>query len=239
MIQTAENVAKEHNITREQNDEVALRRFEQYQNALKDGRAFQRRYMIPVEVGKGKRAKTVAQDEGVFPTTMDGLKALKPVLPDGTLTFGSQTFPADGNTGMIVASKEMAAQLSSNPKIVIEILGYGTAREKKGYMAAATIPAAKAGLADAGLKVDDINVVKTHNPFAVNDVVLAKELGLNLNDMNNYGSSMVFGHPQGPTALRTVIEMIEELVEKGGGYGMFAGCAAGDTAGSLIIKVTG
>jgi acetyl-CoA acetyltransferase len=56
--------------------------------------------------------------------------------------------------------------------------------------------------------------------------------------MNNYGSSIIWGHPQGPTALRTVIEMIEELAIKGGGYGLFAGCAAGDTAGSLIIKVS-
>jgi len=55
--------------------------------------------------------------------------------------------------------------------------------------------------------------------------------------MNNYGSSMIWGHPQGPTALRTVIELIEELVIKGGGYGMFTGCAAGDTAGALIIKI--
>ncbi|MCP4674070.1 MAG: thiolase family protein [Deltaproteobacteria bacterium] len=238
MIQTAENVAKEHGVTREQNDEVAARRYEQYQDALADDGAFHKKYMVPVTVGRGKRAKDIVTDEGVFPTTLDGLKTLKPVMPDGTLTFGSQTHPADGNSGMIVTTKDLAKELSANPAIEIQILGFGTAREKKGYMAAATIPATRAALADVGLRAEDINVIKTHNPFAVNDIVLAKELGFDLMNMNNYGSSMIWGHPQGPTALRTLIELIEELAIKGGGYGLFAGCAAGDTAGALVIKVT-
>ena len=237
MIATAENVAKELGITREQNDEVTARRNEQYKDALKDDGAFHKRYMISVTVGRGKRAKEITADEGVFPTTLEGLKGLRPVMPDGTLTFGSQTHPADGNSGMIVATKEMADELSSDKSKTIQLIGFGTARERKGYMAAATIPAAKIALADAGIGAGDLRVVKTHNPFAVNDLALAKALELDVNDMNNYGSSLVWGHPQGPTALRTIIEMIEELVIKGGGYGMFAGCAAGDTAGALIIKV--
>jgi acetyl-CoA acetyltransferase len=237
MIKTAENVAKEHGVTREQNDEVAARRYEQYQDALADDGAFHKRYMIPVTVGKGKKAVDIVTDEGVFPTTLEGLKALKPVLPDGTLTFGAQTHPADGNSGMIVATKSMAQELSANSAIEIQVLGFATAREKKGYMAAATLPATRAALAEVGLRADDIKVVKTHNPFAVNDVVLAKEIGFDLYNMNNYGSSIVWGHPQGPTALRTVVELIEELAMKGGGYGLFTGCAAGDTAGAFIIKI--
>jgi acetyl-CoA acetyltransferase len=238
MIATAENVAKEHGITRQQNDEVAARRYEQFLDALKDDAAFQKKYMIPVTVGKGKRAKDLTTDEGVFPTTLEGLKGLRPVVPDGTLTFGAQTHPADGNSGMIVATKEKAAELSADKNIEIQLIGFGTAREKKGYMAAATIPATKAALADAGLAAKDMKAIKTHNPFAVNDIALANALDLDLMNMNNYGSSMIWGHPQGPTALRTVVELIEEMVLIGGGYGMFSGCAAGDTAGSLIIKVT-
>jgi len=237
MIQTAENVAKEHGITREENDAVAQRRSDQYQDALANDREFQKRYMIPVTVGRGKKAKDVVTDEGVFPTTMEGLKALKPVLPDGTLTFGAQTHPADGNSGMIVATKAMADQLSADKGKTIQLIGFGVARERKGFMGAATIPATKIALADAGIEIKDLAAVKTHNPFAVNDVAWAKVMGYDVNDMNNYGSSIVFGHPQGPTALRTVIELIEELVIKGGGYGLFTGCAAGDTAGALIIKV--
>ena len=239
MIQTAENVAKECNITKDEQDELTQRRYEQYQMALADDQAFQKKYMIPVEVGKGKRAKSIAGDEGIFPTTLDGLKGLRPMLPEGTVTFGSQTHPADGNSGMIVTTKELAAELATDSKIEIQFIGFGTARAKKGYMAMAVVPAAKAAMADAGIGVDDLKVVHTHNPFAVNDVYLSRELGYDKNEMNNYGSPLIWGHPQGPTALRVIIELIEELATKGGGYGLFAGCAAGDTAAGCVIKVSG
>jgi acetyl-CoA C-acetyltransferase len=80
-------------------------------------------------------------------------------------------------------------------------------------------------------------VVKTHNPFAVNDIYFARQMNYPAEDMNNYGSSLIYGHPQGPTGLRLVIEMIEELVLKGGGHGLFTGCAAGDTGASLVVRV--
>lgn len=239
MIQTAENVAKENNISREEQDEVAQRRYEQYQAALADNQSFQKRYMIPVEVGKGKKARVVGADEGVFPTTIEGLRSLKPVLPDGTVTFGSQTHPADGNSGMIVTTKELAAELSSDSKVEIQFVGFGTTRAKKGFMAEAVVPAAREALKDAGIEISDVTAVKTHNPFAVNDIYMSREMGFDINDMNNYGSSLIWGHPQGPTALRALIELIEELAVKGGGYGLFAGCAAGDTAAGCVVKVSG
>lgn len=239
MIQTAENVAAENNIEKEIQDKTAARRYEQYEMALANDGEFQKRYMIPVVVGKGKRAKTIQTDEGVFPTTLEGLKGLKPVLPNGTVSFGSQTHPADGNSGMIVTTKEKAASLSADPNVEIQFLSFGTFRAKKGYMAAAVVPAAMSALENAGLKISDMTAVKTHNPFAVNDVFFAQETGFDLDQMNNYGSSMIWGHPQGPTALRTLIELIEELHIKGGGYGLFAGCAAGDTAAGCVVKVSG
>ena len=238
MLQTAENVAKEHGISREEQDEVTARRTAQYQDALADDGAFQRRYMVPVTVGRGKHAKELTGDEGVFPTTLEGLRKLRPVLPDGSVTFGSQTHPADGNAGLIVTTEENAKALSSDPSVTIRFIGFGTARVKKGHMATATAPAARTALADAGIAAADLKAVKTHNPFAVNDIYLARELGLDVSDMNNYGSSLVFGHPQGPTALRTLVELIEELQMKGGGYGLFAGCAAGDTAAGCVVKVS-
>ena len=92
-------------------------------------------------------------------------------------------------------------------------------------------------LEKADLKVVDLAAVKTHNPFAVNDVVMGKLMNIDEAIFNNYGSSLIFGHPQGPTGARCIIELIEELVKKGGGYGLFAGCAAGDTAAAVTIKV--
>ena len=238
MIQTAENVVAEEGFTKDQQDEITQRRYEQYQMALADDCAFQKRYMIPVEIGRGKKVKTIESDEGIFPTTLEGLKALRPVLPEGTVTFGSQTHPADGNAGMVVTTQEFAKEMSTDKNVTIQFIGFDTARTKKGYMAAAMVPAAQAALDDAGIKAADVNVVKTHNPFAVNDLNLAAKLGFDLQEMNNYGSSLIFGHPQAPTALRIFIELIEELVIKGGGYGLFAGCAAGDTAAGAVVKVS-
>jgi acetyl-CoA acetyltransferase family protein len=238
MIQTAENVAKEAGITREECDAVAVRRYEQYLDALADDRAFQKRYMFPIEY-KISRKKTgvLEADEGVTPCTAEGLAKLRPVEPNGVLTFGAQTHPADGNCGFIVTTRDKAKAMSKDPEIEIQILSYGFTRVDPGYMAAAPVPAAEMALKEAGLTVDDIKVVKTHNPFVVNDINMAKKMGLDVMNMNNYGSSVIYGHPQAPTAGRLIAELLEELVILGGGYGLWAGCAAGDTAAAMVFKV--
>lgn len=238
MFQTAEAVAKEAGITREECDDVALLRYEQYQDALANDRAFQKRYMFPVEVKVSKRKVNIIDaDEGISPTTREGLSKLKPVQPEGVLTFGSQTHPADGNCGTIVTTKEKAKELSTDPAITVRILSYSIIRVGAGRMAAAPAPALERALMDAGISVNQLKQVKTHNPFAVNDVNLSKKLGIDQKIINNYGSSMIYGHPQGPTAGRAIIELIEALVLNGGGYGAFTGCAAGDIGSSLVIKV--
>ena len=238
MIQTAENVSREFGVTREECDAVTLRRQEQYHDALANDRAFQKRYMFAAEVQISKK-KTISleADEGITPSTKEGLAALKPVIPEGVHTFGSQTHPADGNSGVSVTTREKARELSANPAVEIRILSYGYARTKKAHMAAAVAPSAQMALDSAGIKAADLGAVKTHNPFAANDVVMAKVMGLDLNSMNNYGCSLIYGHPQAATGARLIIEGIEELALKGGGYLLFSGCAAGDTAASIVIKV--
>lgn len=239
MIQTAENVAKEAGISREQCDEVSLRRYGQYTDALKDDRAFQKRYMLPAQV-RVSRKKTVAvdADEGVMETTAEGLAGLRPVLPDGVITFGSQTHPADGNCAVVVTTADHAREISADANVTIQVVSYGYHRTKKAHMAMAVVPAAEMALKRAGIDAADAAVIKTHNPFAANDVYMADRMNLDVNGFNNYGSSLIFGHPQAPTAARLIIEGIEETVLKGGGYMLFAGCAAGDTAGALVLKIT-
>jgi acetyl-CoA acetyltransferase len=241
MVDTAENVAVKHGVSTEQQHDLVLRRQEQYGDALKDNRAFQKRYMtLPFEIPSANYKKIngmLEGDEGIVTSTVEGLAKLRPVVKDGTVTFGGQTHPADGNASMLITTPEHADELSRDKNIVIEILGFGGSRTKLGYMPEATIPAAAAALGQAGLKIADMNAIKSHNPFAVNDIVFAKETGANLETMNNFGSSLIWGHPQGPTAIRSIIEMIEELVVRGGGAGLFQGCAAGDTAMAVVIRV--
>ena len=238
MVETADNVAREAGITKEECDAVVLRRYQQYQAAIANDRAFQKRYMFGAlcTVNK-KQTKLVDQDEGWTPTTAEGLARLKPVRPNGVHSFGAQTFPADGNCGIIITTRDKARELSADPKLEIQIISYGFARVKPAFMPAAPVPAAEMALASAGLKIADMKAVKSHNPFATNDLNFAKKMGFNVMEMCNYGSSLIYGHPQGPTAGRAIIEMIEELAILGGGYGLFTGCAAGDTAAALIVKV--
>jgi acetyl-CoA acetyltransferase len=238
MIETAENVAKETGITREQCDALTLRRYQQYQDALADDRAFQKRYMFPIEVAVSKRKTLLVEaDEGVTESTAEGLAGLRPVLPDGVHTFGSQTHPADGNCGVTVSTREKAKELSADPDIEIQLISYGYARAKKGYMAAAVYPATQIALDKAGIKADDAKAIKTHNPFAVNDIYLAQKLNVDADEINNYGCSMIYGHPQAPTAGRSIIEGIEAVVMAGGGYLLWGGCAAGDTGAGLVLKI--
>ena len=237
MIQTAELVAKEEGITREECDELALRRYEQYLDSMANNRAFQKQYMFPLEVAiSRKKTILVEEDEGVTPTTAGGLAGLKPVEQGGVLTYGTQTHPADGNCGFIVTTREKAKELSRDPNIEVRVVSYGYARAARARMAAAPVPAAEKALEQAGLKISDIKVIKTHNPFIINDLNMAKKMNIDAESMNNYGSSLIYGHPQAPTAGRIICEMIEELVIRGGGYGLFTGCDAGDTGASLIVK---
>ena len=238
MIKTAENVSEEAGITREQCDALTLRRYEQYKDALADDRAFQKRYMYPVKLRVSKKKTIIFDaDEGIMETTAEGLANLKPVLPNGVHTFGAQTHPADGHCAITITTREKAKELSADRDVEIQVVSYGYARTKKAFMAAAVYPAAQMALDNAGIKAADVKAIKTHNPFAANDIYLAKKLGLDVNSMNNYGCSLIFGHPQGPTGGRLIIEGIEEVVMAGGGYMLFAGCAAGDTAAAVVLKV--
>ncbi len=238
MVQTGENVAKAAGITREQCDELTLRRYQQYLDALADDRAFQKEYMFPAEVQVSKKKSILVEaDEGVTETTAEGLSGLRPVMPDGVHTFGSQTHPADGNCGVIVTTRERARELSTNPDIEVRVLSYGFSRTEKAHMAKAVVPAAQMALEKAGIKISDAAEIKTHNPFAVNDLYFAKEFKIDVNEMNNYGCSLIYGHPQAPTAGRSIIEGIEAVAKKGGGYLLWAGCAAGDTGGAMVLKI--
>jgi len=132
----------------------------------------------------------------------------------------------------------MARELSADTRIEVELLGFGQARVDKGFMPLAPAPAAQAALKQAGLGIKDVDAVKSHNPFAANDIAFARETGFPLEKMNNYGCSLIWGHPQGPTGLRSAIELIEELALRGGGVGLFTGCAAGDSGMALVLRVT-
>ena len=242
MLETAEYVASKYQITTEEQHDLVLRRYAQYQDALKNDRAFLKKFItLPFAVPKPNfkgEAGEMEGDEGIFPTTKEALAKLKPASEGGTVTYGGQTHPSDGTCAMILTTPEKARDLSRDNHVRIRFRAFGQGRVDMAQMPLAPIAAAKKVLANAGLKIGDMKAIKSHNPFAVNDIAFARETGYPLADMNNYGCSLIWGHPQGATAMRLIIELIEELVEKGGGLGMFQGCAAGDSSLAAIVEVS-
>ena len=244
MTQTAENCAEKWGISTEEQHEVVLRRYHQYLDAceVKDGQSFQQRYMtLPFEVPDQRYRKTLTTlngDEGITATSAEALKKLKPVKEGGTVTFAGQTHPADGCAGMVITHAEKAKEMSRDAAVKVEIISFGQSRVDMAFMPSAPVPASQRALEQAGISIKDVSAIKSHNPFAVNDIIFAKEFDLDVMEMNNFGCSLIWGHPQGPTGMRAIIELIEELVINGGGYGLFHGCAAGDTAMAVVIKVS-
>ena len=225
MIAAAENVAAAHDIPRHQLDEVTLLRYEQYHKGLTLGRPWE----VAIDLGKGR---SLDADVGVFPTTAEGLARLQPVEPDGVITYGTQTHPADGTAGVVLAS---GPPQGTGP--VGRLLSAAFARVDKSRMPEAPVPAARAALEHAGIGIKGVHVVTTHSPFAVNDVYFSEQMGVALDAMNPYGCSLIYGHPQAPTGMRAITELLWALERRGGGIGLFTGCAAGDTAGAVVVQV--
>lgn len=232
MLATAEAVAIEESVSRDQIDDVTALRHQQYASTGGVGE-----HVVPVVI-PGRRGDLVLDaDEGVRVTTREELGALRSAAQDGLHTYGSQTHPADGAAGAVVTTTERARELSGGQGVV-ELLGFGTSRVNPARMPKAPVPAAQRALKAAGLEIDAVDLVTTHNPFAVNDVYFSAQTGFPLDRMNTRGCSLIFGHPQGPTGLRSIAELITSLREHGGGIGLFTGCAAGDTGAAVVLRVT-
>ena len=237
MLAAGEAVAADAGISRRELDELTALRSDQYAKALADDRAFQRRYMVEAHIPRRRQPPQVIDaDEGIRPAVLEEIAALPPAAADGRHTFATQTHPADGTAGALVTTVEQARELARGAGVV-RILATGFARVAKGRMPQAPVPAAQAALGAAGLAIEQVDAVTTHNPFAVNDIWFSRQTGFPLERMNSHGCSLIFGHPQGPTGLRSIAELIEELRERGGGTGLFTGCAAGDTGAAVVLRV--
>lgn len=232
MLATAEAVAAEEDIDRSELDDLTALRFSQYA-----ARPAELPHTVAVTIDHRKSRIDVTDDEGVVLSTREQLSTLRPAVPDGMHSFATQTHPADGTAGAVVTGLDQAREMSQG-RGVVELLGFGEARVEPARMPKAPVPAAARALKAADLSLSDVDLVATHNPFAVNDVYFARQTGFALDRMNVYGSSLVFGHPQAPTGMRAIAELITALHHRGGGVGLFTGCAAGDFGAAVVIRVT-
>jgi len=236
MIKTAGLAARKYKIDREEVDDLTFYRYKQYFDT-KDAGWFDN-VLVPLEVLniQGRSLGVIDEDKGIRPVSRLGLREMREL--DSCVTPGSQTHASDGMATLLVTDVNSARELSTRPEIDIQFVGKVEVRTQPSLMPEAPAIAVKKLLNRTGLKMDDMVVVKNHNPFAVNDAIFAKAMNYDWQKMNTTGCSLIWGHPQGPTLTRIVIESLEEAVSLGGGYVLVFGCAAGDVGIAAIFKVT-
>jgi acetyl-CoA acetyltransferase len=236
MITTAGLAARKYKIERKEVDELAYLRHKQYFDARRSG--FLDRVLVPLEVlnVQGRPLGRIDDDLGVRELTMAGLRAMNEI--DSCVTGGTQTHASDGMACLLVTTKAKAKELSPRPEIDIQYVAKIEVRTNPSLMPEAPAFAVQKLLEKTGLTMADIAVVKNHNPFAVNDAIFSQLLDYDWSCMNKTGSSLVWGHPQGPTLTRIMIEALEEAVDLGGGYVLLFGCAAGDVGIAALLKVS-
>jgi acetyl-CoA acetyltransferase len=235
MIATAGLAARKYKIDRREVDEITLCRYEQYFEAKDSG--FLDRVLVPLEVLnlQGRSMGTVDDDLGVRRVSAGGLSAMREL--DTCVTAGSQTHASDGMACLLVTTAEAAREISPNPEIEISMVAKTEVRTSPSLMPEAPALAVAKLLERTGLTMDDIAVTKNHNPFAVNDAIFSKIVDHDWRKMNTTGCSLVWGHPQGPTLTRSLIEGLEEAVSLGGGRVLLFGCAAGDVGIAAVFEV--
>ena len=236
MITTAGMAARKYRLDRREVDELTAYRYKQYFDGRESG--FLDRVVMPFDVlnMQGRKLGTVDDDLGVRPVSLESLRAMRAL--DTCVTGGTQTHASDGMAVMLVASAEKARELSTRPEIDISIVAKAEIRTSPSMMPEAPTLAVKKLLDRTGLSIDDIAVAKNHNPFAVNDAIFSKVFDYDWKKLNNNGCSLVWGHPQGPTLTRSLIEGLEEAVDIGGGNVLLFGCAAGDVGIAALFQVT-
>ena len=235
MITAAGLTARKYAIDRREVDEIAYVRHEQYFKAKESG--FLDRVLVPFDLLNvaGKPLGRIEADTGVRRVSLGALRAQREL--DSCVTSGTQTHASDGMATLLVTSAEKARELSTRPEIEIRFVAKTEARTEPSLMPEAPAFAVQRLLHRTGLGMKDIAVAKNHNPFAVNDAVFTKVIGHDWHTLNQTGCPLVWGHPQGPTLTRVLIESLEEAVELGGGYVLVFGCAAGDVGIAALFEV--
>ena len=236
MIASAGAASRKHKLDRREVDDVIFCRYQQYFEAKNSG--FLDKACVPLDLlsVQGKPMGRIDHDNGVKQVTMEALREMREL--DTCVTAGGQTHASDGMATLLVTTAERAAELSPRPEIDIKLVARTEVRANPSMMPEAPSLAVMKLLQRTGLTMNDIAVTKSHNPFAVNDVIFSKLLNHDWHEVNRTGCSLVWGHPQGPTLTRSLIEGLEEAVMLGGGRVLLFGCAAGDVGIAAIFEVT-
>ena len=235
MITTADNVAKQWNLTREELDEFALKSQLKACAAIENG-AFKEE-IVPVEIKKKKETIVFDTDEGPRPgSTIEGLQKLKPLNPDGVVTAGNASGINDGAAALVIMSEEKAKELGVKP--LARFVAGALAGVDPSIMGIGPVAATKKVMAKANYKIEDFDIIEANEAFAAQSVAVGKDLGIDVDkQLNPNGGAIALGHPVGASGARILVTLLYEMKKAGAKKGLATLCIGGGMGCATIVEM--
>ena len=235
MITTADNVAKQWNLTREELDEFALKSQLKACAAIENGEF--KEEIVPVEIKKKKEVVVFDTDEGPRQgSTIEGLAKLKPLNPDGVVTAGNASGINDGAAAIVLMSEEKAAELGVKP--MATFVAGALAGVDPTIMGIGPVAATRKAMAKAGYKIEDFDIIEANEAFAAQSVAVGKDLGIDVDkQLNPNGGAIALGHPVGASGARILVTLLHEMKKKGAKKGLATLCIGGGMGCATIVEM--
>jgi acetyl-CoA acetyltransferase family protein len=234
MADTSNNLAADYGISREEQDAFALESQQRAAAAWEAGRLGEE--VVPVEVGRGKRARVVERDEHLRPdTTLEGLAKLRPAFdPEGSVTAGNASGIVDGAAMTLVTSAERAA--AEGWPVHGRLLGWQVVGVEPSRMGIGPAPAISQLLSRLGMTLADLDLLEVNEAFAGQLLAVVRELDLDVAKLNVNGGAIALGHPLGATGTRITNTLLYELRRRGGGRGVASACIGGGQGIAMAVE---
>lgn len=231
---TAENVAEQFHISRQDQDAFALSSQQKAEAAIKAGKFVDE--ILPLEVRAGKEVKQFAQDEHPrFGITMENLARMKPAFKDGgSVTAANSSGINDGAAAVVVMSREKADALGIKP--LLRIVSQAVVGNHPDIMGFAPAPATRKAVAKAGLQLSDIDLFEINEAFASQAVAVVRDLGIPEEKVNVNGGAVALGHPVGATGTILVVKLMNEMKRRGSRYGVVSMCIGGGQGIATVFE---
>jgi acetyl-CoA acetyltransferase family protein len=234
MAQTSDNLARKYEISREAQDEFALRSQRCAGEAVKNGRLQEEIVAVPV----GRKGETITTDDHMRPdATMEGLAKLKPAFAkDGFVTAGNASGIVDGAAMLVVTTADKAKEKNKTP--LGRIVSWGIAGCDPDIMGIGPVPATRIALKKAGMTINDLDLIEINEAFAGQILAVSKDLGLDPEKLNVNGGAIALGHPLGASGTRLLLTVLYELRRRKQRYGLASACIGGGQGIAMIVEST-
>jgi acetyl-CoA C-acetyltransferase len=230
---TAENLATEFEVSREDQDAYALRSQQRAAAAIADGRFTDE--IVPVEVKRGRETVVIDRDEHPRETTPEALARLSPAFKEGgSVTAGNASGINDGAAAVVLMSAAKARELGIRPRM--RMVARGEAGVRPEIMGSGPIPAVEKALSKAGLTVDDLDVIELNEAFGSVAAACSVALGLDPEKVNPNGGAIALGHPVGATGAILSVKLMHELERRNGRYGLVSLCIGGGQGIATVFE---